>query len=68
MKTYLVTIEGRNPRSALNEHATGQLLVLASNRRHARRGPLAAALRHQHPVIDGVDCHDWRVTGVSRAM
>lgn len=67
MRTYEIALAGRNPRSALNEHAEGTVTVLAANRRHAVRAPLAAALHHQHPVINGIDLYDWRVTGVRRA-
>lgn len=65
MKTYRIDLAGRDPRSALNEHAEGSVVVAALSRRHAVQAPLAAALHHQHPVLDGVDCHEWRVTGVS---
>jgi hypothetical protein len=67
MKPYLVTVARRDPRSALNEHAEGVVQVLAINRRHAVAAPLAEALNHQHPVIDGVDCHVWEVTRVRAA-
>lgn len=67
MKNFVISLAGRNPRSALNEHATGQVRVRAINRRHAVAAPLAAALHHQHPVLDGVDCHDWAVTDVRAA-
>lgn len=68
MKPYRITFAGRNPRSALNEHAEGSVRVVAQNRRHAVGAPLAEALHHQHPVVDGIDLHEWRVTGVSRAI
>jgi hypothetical protein len=67
MKTYEIDFAGRDPRSALNEHAEGTVTVVALSRRHAVGPPLAAALHHQHPVVDGVELHDWRVTGVRRA-
>jgi hypothetical protein len=65
-KTYRVSLAGRNPRHALNEHAEGSVLVTARNRRHATGAALAEVLHHQHPVIGGVDCHEWQVTGVRR--
>ncbi len=64
MKTYRINLAGRDPRHALNEHAEGSVIVTARSRRHAVGAPLALALHHQHPVINGVDCHEWRVTGV----
>jgi hypothetical protein len=64
MKHYLVHLAGRDPRHPLNLHAEGAVEVLAINRRHAVVAPLADALHHQHPVLDGIDCHEWRVTGV----
>lgn len=67
MKFFIVSLAGRDPRSALNEHAEGKVRVQAINRRHALAAPLAEALNHQHPVLDGVDCHDWQVTGVRAA-
>lgn len=67
MRTYTINLAGRNPRSALNEYAEGAVTVLALSRRHAVGAPLAAALHHQHPVIDGIELYDWRVTGVRRA-
>ncbi len=66
-KTYVISLAGRNPRHALNEHAEGAVTVRALSRRHAVRAPLRAALHHQHPVIDGVELYDWRVVSVSRA-
>jgi len=67
MKTYEINFAGRDPRHALNEHAEGTVTVVALNKRHAVGSPLAAALHHQHPVVNGVELHDWRVTGVRRA-
>lgn len=66
-KTYVIKLAGRDPRNALNEHAEGEVTVLALSARHAVGAPLRAALHHQHPVIGGLELHDWRVTGVNRA-
>lgn len=65
MRSYRINLAGRDPRHALNQYAEGSVVVTAVNRRHAVQTPLAAALHHQHPVINGVDCHEWRITGVS---
>jgi hypothetical protein len=67
MRLYRVHLTGRNPRHPLNLHADGEVSVTAINRRHAVGAPLAQALHHQHPVLDGVDCHEWRVTAVRAA-
>jgi hypothetical protein len=67
-KTYVINLAGRDPRSALNEHAEGTVTVSALSKRHAVGAPLRIALHHQHPVINGVELRDWRVTSVRRAV